>query len=121
MIQVQKKLINLVLFTLFICTTYYVNMNIETIKVIAPAGCPSCLCMNVPTCGDVVIVDLGAPFVNKRFLGDSEYVEEPYLSSYGGEEYNRQFPLAYVGNTLLLSFVYFGIYKVKSSILRSRK
>ena len=96
-------------------------MKVDRIKVIVPAGCPMCLCMQVPTCGDVVIVERGAPFVNKRFLGDFEYVEEPYLSRYGGEEYNRQFFLAYVGNTLVVSIVYFGIYKVINSIMRARK
>lgn len=119
--DVFKRIINLALFTIYIYAAFYVNMNVEGVKVVVPAECPSCLCINVPTCGDVVVVERGAPFVNKRYLSDSENVEEPYLSRYGAEEDNRQFPLAYAGNTFIVSIVFFVMYKVINSKMRVSK
>lgn len=90
-----------ILFTLVSAFAVY-NLNFMHTRqvVVKKAGCPLCLCMNAPTCADVIVEHRGLPFVNKQHLLYEEYVEEPYLSMYK----EKTSVLGFVGNTAIALF-----------------
>ena len=81
----KKILPVLIILAITALISYFPVRTITKIK----AKCDQCLCVNAPTCSDVVVVQRGAPFASSYTLVESEYVEEPYKSQYA----NKMIPI----------------------------
>ena len=79
----SSKSILIAIVSIIFCILLYLSITVnKDYEVKVHAECPSCLCISIPTCGDVVVLNKGFPLTAKEELGAKRLVYEPYRSQY---------------------------------------